>query len=102
LFVHQAVRLGGDLAQQFLRAHVVRAGVHRTGDHLLLQARHANLEKLVQIGAGDAQEFEAFKQRCGRILGLFEHAPVELELAQFAVEIEFRFAQVLWHNGFGC
>ena len=41
----------------------VQAALDDRAFHLLLQAGHADLEKLVQIGAGDAEELQPFQQR---------------------------------------
>ncbi len=53
---------------------------------LLLQAGDADLEELVQVAADDAQEPQPLEQRHRRVLGLRQHAPVELEQAELAVE----------------
>jgi hypothetical protein len=48
---------------------------------LLAQPRDANHEKFVQVRGEDGQELHTFKQRIIRILGLFQHARVELQPA---------------------
>ena len=53
---------------------------------LLLQAGHANLEELVEVGVSDAEELEAFEEGNAGIPGLVEDALVELEPTQFPVE----------------
>ena len=53
---------------------------------LLLHARDADLEELVQVGRDDAEELQALEQRHGAVLGLREHAAVELERLQLAIE----------------
>lgn len=45
----------------------------------LLQAGNANLEKLIEIGAGNAQKFQPLQQRNPIILRLGQHPLVELE-----------------------
>ena len=52
----------------------------------LLKARHAYHEELVQVLGEDGEELEAFENRLRRVERLFENAPVELYLAQLAVE----------------
>ena len=82
-----------DLFQDVLWQQVVGAGLDRAGDHLLLQARDADLEKLVQVGAGDAQKAQPFEQRYRRVLRLLEDTTVELEQAEFPVQEQFRLLQ---------
>ena len=48
----------------------------------------ADLEELVEVGAGDAQVAQALEQRHLRVLRLRQHAEVEVELRQLAVEVQ--------------
>jgi hypothetical protein len=64
--------------------------LHRAGLEQLAQARDANLEELVQIGARNAQEAHALEQRNACILGLLQNALVELEEGQLPVDVELR------------
>jgi len=66
----QRVLFAGDLVEY-------EAGIY-TGD--------AHLEELVEVAAGDRQEPQALQQRHGPVAGLRDHAPVELQHAEFAVE----------------
>ena len=63
--------------------------------HLLPQTRHADHEELVQVGAEDGQEFDPLQQRGRLVQRLFQDAPVELQPAQFAIEIENGIIQTL-------
>ena len=81
LGLHQFMGKPADLFQGFHRAEVVGPGLHGTVLHLLLDAGDADLKKLIQVGAGDAEEFQSFQQRQGFIFGLGENAPVELQQA---------------------
>ena len=56
------------------------------GPDAALQRRHADHEELVQVRAEDGEELHALEQRHARILRLLEHAPVELEPGQLAVD----------------
>jgi hypothetical protein len=67
------------------RGRRTRAVAHR-GD--------ADLEEFVEVGAGDAQEAQSLQQRHALILRLRQHAEIELELRQFAVDVQRRVAQV--------
>ena len=63
------------------------------------QAGHADEEELVQVGTDDGQELDAFQQR--QVVGqsLAEHAVVELQPAQLAVEIHVvRSKRIFAHN----
>ena len=53
---------------------------------LLLKARDAHFEEFVQIGADDAEEFQALEKRIRFLNRLIEDALVELQPAQLAVD----------------
>jgi len=52
----------------------------------LLDAGDADLEEFVEVARGDAEESQPLEQRHGGVLGLGEHALVELELRELAVD----------------
>ena len=54
---------------------------------LLLQARDAHLEELVEVAAEDREELGALEQRERRVLGVREHPCLEVEHRQLAVEV---------------
>ena len=54
----------------------------------LLQRSDANLEELIEIRAGDAQKTQPLEQRHGRVQGHRQHALVELELAEFPIDVQ--------------
>src|SRR6266566_3547109 len=58
--------------------------------HLLLQPRYPDLEELVQIGAEDREELEPLEQRVRAVGRLLQHAAVELEPGELAVEVVIR------------
>src|SRR5262249_24845836 len=72
----------------------------RVGVELLLQARDANHEKLVEVGRKDRQKFQPFEQRLRRIERFIQHAAVELDPAEFAVEKRI-FSQSSCASSFG-
>jgi len=74
-----------DRLELVVDVHAVRPGRKRAELPALLQARHANLEELVEVGAGDCQELDALEERHVVVLRLRQHAPVELEKGQLAV-----------------
>ena len=109
--VHQA-RSGTAHGGQLLGGrHAVGGDIHDTGADLLFQAGHAHHEELIQIGADNREEFDAFQQRVLRIFGFFQHAAEEFQLAQLTVDeqlgivqsrIEFEVFQVIFLLNHGC
>ena len=75
---HRAENLGGGAP--------VHAALRHVAFHLLLQAGDADLEKLIEVRADDAEELHALEQWRGGVERLIEHALVEGEPAQLAVE----------------
>jgi hypothetical protein len=74
------------LPQLFELRHPVGRELLHLARERLLQARDADHEELVQILGEDGEELQPFEQRLRRVERLFEHAPVELDLAELAVE----------------
>ena len=66
------------VGRRVLRQHVA--------ERLLAQPGHADHEELVQVRREDRQELHPLQQRIVRVLGLFQHARVELQPAQLAVD----------------
>ena len=79
-----------DPAQLLGRGQSVRTAGDDAGAHLALEAGHAHHEKFVQVVGGNRQEPHPFQQRVAGIARLFEHAAVEMEPGQFAVDESFR------------
>ena len=67
------------------RQAVVRGGVVPVLQ-LLEQATHANLKEFIEIAGGDGKELHSLQDGIVGILGLFQHAPVELQPRLFAVD----------------
>ena len=93
LVVEHAVLLGDQRARFLAHAgeEIARLGDRQPGRRhlraqLLLDARDPDLEELVEIAADDAQEAQALEQRNIRVLRERQHAPVEVEQRQFAVD----------------
>ena len=74
--------------EQFARRHAVGAGHGVAERNVVTQDRDLHFEEFVEVGIGDAQEAQALEQRHARILRLREHAEVEFELRQFAIEVQ--------------
>src|SRR5262245_46137018 len=53
-----------------------------------MQTGDTHHEELVEVRAGDRGELETLQQRRARVCGLFEHALVEGEPGQLAIEEE--------------
>jgi len=79
-----------DGVERFGGAQSVGAHVARFAFDLLFDAGDANLEKFVQVRAENRQEFDALNERLRRVLCFLEHAPVEFEPAQLAINEIFR------------
>ena len=86
LALDDALRPRRDLAEDLERGEAVGTARRRPQLDLLLQARDADLEELVQVRGDDAKELEALEQRHRAVVGLREHAAVELEGLQLAIE----------------
>ena len=63
----------------------VERQIGNTGRLLALEAAHAFAEVFVQIAGGDRDKFQALQQWCARVNCLVQHAPVEVQPAQFAI-----------------
>ena len=72
--------------QRLSRGQPVGRGALVSRPDPLLQVRHPDHEELVQVRAEDRQELDALQQRKRRILGLLQHAAVEIEPRQLAVD----------------
>jgi hypothetical protein len=55
-------------------------------ESLFAEARDADHEKLVEIRSEDRQKLHALQERIGLVLGFFQHAGIEFEPAQLAVD----------------
>ena len=85
--------LGGELRDRVVDAVELLGGREPilawrldAGDDLAAQARHADHVELVEVRGGDGQEAQAFEQRMALVLGLLQHAAIELQPGQLAVE----------------
>ena len=91
---HEAVRLGAAGAQRLGRRQPIAAGLCHPGFDLLSHAGDTDHEELGQVGSEDGDELDALEQGVSRILRLFQHAPLEAQQAQLAVEVEAGVRQV--------
>ena len=69
--------------------------------NLLFQSRQANHDELVEIRVEDGEKLHALQQRIMAILRLFKDTPVELDPAQFAIDIKIGSIQVQ-RGGYRC
>ncbi len=90
LLVDQAHGAGADGLQLLGNRQAVRTALHRAGLQQFLEAGDADLEELVEIGARDAQELHPLEQRNAAVLGLLQHALIELQKRQLAIDVELR------------
>ena len=86
-----------DLAQQLLELLLRRAAVGAlfidAFADLAGEPGHANHEELVEIGSRDRQEAHPFEQRMACILQFLQHAAVELQPGELAVDETVRIAR---------
>src|SRR5882672_5653892 len=83
-----------DRGQLFRDRHAVGGELPAAELLQLLQSRHPDLEELIEIAAGDAQELQPLEQRHRLIERLVEHPLVELEERQFPVDVLLRRLEV--------
>ena len=86
LLGHQAPGGGVDLFQLFGRRQAVGGDDADPLAHLTLQPRHAGHEELIQIVGRDGQEANPLQQRMALVGGFLQHAPVEGQPRQLAVD----------------
>ncbi len=67
--------------------HRIRRELRGTQLVQLLQSRHADLEELIEVARGDAQEFQPLQQRNRLIERLRQDALIELQERQFPVDV---------------
>ena len=84
----------GDRAQT-VGGIILRGAV---AERLLPQPGHANHEKLVEVRAENRQELHPLQQRSLLILRLLQHAGVELQPAQLAVDEQIGRERLLVHK----
>ena len=94
LLIDELVGNHTDALQLLRRRQVVRTALGGSELLLLLEARDPDLEELVEVGAGNAQELQPLQQRHVVVHRLRKHAPVELQQRQLAVDVQLGIAEV--------
>lgn len=84
--VHEPLGALDDEAVHVLQRHAVRRERAGIVAHLLLEAGHPDFEEFVEVAARDADEAQALEEGHVRIGGLGEHALVEAQDAEFAIQ----------------
>ncbi len=77
-----------DRLQLLGRGEAVRAALRDRRFELLVEARDPDHEELVEVGVKDREELHPFEERPARIERLFEHAAVERQPGNLAIEVE--------------
>ncbi|MNI35857.1 hypothetical protein D3C73_898940 [compost metagenome] len=77
-----------DARQRLMRLQTIGARLFTGEGDLLLQAGNANFEELVQVAGEDQQKLQPLQQWVGLVQRLLQHADVELQLRQFAVNVQ--------------
>lgn len=100
--VGDLLRAFADPAQLFARRQPV-GGAHRQ-THLVaaLQARHPDHVELIEIRGEDGQEFQPFQQRQRGVGGQRQYPGVEVQPAQFTVEVAILGELVVGGRSGGC
>jgi hypothetical protein len=70
----------------FDEGEAIGSGVVNLLDH----GGNADFEELVEVAGRDGEKLEALEKRVAAVLGLFEHAAVELQPGRVAVEVILR------------
>ncbi len=86
--VDQPAHRGADRIQRLGRTSAIHAGFLHAVLDLLHDAGHAHHEKLVDVGAEDRQELHPLQQRIAAVARFFQNPPLELQVAEFAIQIE--------------
>ncbi|MCY1179398.1 hypothetical protein D9M73_197970 [compost metagenome] len=97
LDVHQFA----DTRQRLVRLQAIGAGLFTGEVDLLLQACDTNLKELVEVAGEDQQELEAFQQRVALIQCLLQHPDIELQLREFAMNVQAAVVQARDGDGRG-
>jgi hypothetical protein len=88
----------GQDAHHLARGPAVGARLDDPGIDLPPDARHPHHEKLVPVVGDDGHELHPLQQRDHGILGLLQHPLVEVQPAQFAVQVIFRLGERSAHT----
>ena len=86
LLLDHGAHAAADGAEGFAGGLAIHAALHDIALNLLLQAGHADLEKLVEVRAGDDEKLHALEQRIRGVERLVEHPLVEFQPTQFAAD----------------
>ena len=87
LAIDKPLHPGAYRLQLFWRRHSVGRRHRNRGEHLLLQARHADLEEVVEVLAEDGQEAHPFEEGQLRILRHRQDPFIEVEPGELAVDV---------------
>ena len=88
LVLHHAAHHLGDQPKLLFRGESVGGPLAVPGVHLAAETRHPHLEEFVEVAREDGQELEPLQQRRAGVLRLVQHAAVELQPRQLAVEVQ--------------
>ncbi|MNN06726.1 hypothetical protein D3C81_1195270 [compost metagenome] len=90
-----------DGVENRLRAHAIRC--RRQAEFLCVaHGGGTDLEEFIQVGAGNAQEAQAFQQRHLFVHRLCQHAEVEVQLRELPVDVQRRVTQRIGSDDNGC
>jgi hypothetical protein len=91
LGVNEAVNFDGELGERFVGAQAVVTWLAVAVFNALHEAGLADLDVLIEVGAGDGEELDALEHRIGRIFGFFQDAAIELHPGEVPAVEQFLF-----------
>ena len=94
MLLHDGEQTRAQDFEDLRRRHFLGPGRERADLHALLEGRYANLEELVEIRTRDTEKSQALEQRRRRVLCQGQYTLVELENAEFSIDV-----QVSWGQG---
>jgi len=97
--VEHRLQLLAETRQLLRRRHAVGRRLEGACLELVAQAGDPDHEELVQVAGEDRQELDPLDRLLVRVQRLLEHAPVELEPAQLAIDVVLATSQVARRPG---
>ena len=94
LAVHGFVGNGTDRFEKLIGQHAIGAGLAGMRFQFVLQAGHANFEELIHVAGKNQQEIQPLHQGMILVHGLLKDAQVELQQAEFPVQVVVRVVEV--------
>ena len=99
LLLDHLMRAAADGRELFVGSHARSVAPPHLGRPPLHKPRHAHQKELIEVRSDDRQKLQPLQKRQVRIEPFLQHAMVELQPAQLAVDEQIRrFQGVFWHG----